>query len=54
VQAELASLAKLAPDRAAARNLAAEAEESFRTQLKARIGDTPPVRVIFYQTPRPD
>src|SRR5213082_4239698 len=52
VQAELASLAKLARDRAAARNLAAEAEESFRTQLKARIGDTPPAQVIFYQTPR--
>ena len=54
VQTELASLAKLARDQAAARNLAAEAEESFRTQLKARIGDTPPVQVIFYQTPRSD
>jgi Protein of unknown function (DUF4230) len=54
VQTELASLAKLARERAAARNLAAEAEESFRTQLKARIGDTPPVQVIFYQTPRSD
>src|SRR6185503_6213567 len=54
VQTELASLAKLGRDRAAARNLAAEAEESFRTQLKARIGDTPPVQVIFYQTPRSD
>jgi Protein of unknown function (DUF4230) len=54
VQTELASLAKLARDRAAARNLAAEAEESFRTQLKARIGDTLPVQVIFYQTPRSD
>ena len=54
VQTELASLAKLARDRAAARNLAAEAEESFQTQLKARIGDTPPVQVIFYQTPRSD
>jgi hypothetical protein len=52
VQAEVASLAKLARARAAARNLAAEAEESFRTQLKARIGNTPPVQVIFYQTPR--
>ena len=54
VQTELASLAKLARDHAAARNLAAEAEDSFRTQLKARIGDTPPVQVIFYQTPRSD
>jgi len=54
VQTELASLAKLARDRAAARNLGAEAEESFRTQLKARIGDTPPVQVIFYQMPRSD
>lgn len=54
VQAELASLAKLARDRAAARNLPAEAEESFRTQLKARIGDSPPVQVTFYQTPRSD
>src|SRR5438046_6998609 len=54
VQTELASLAKLAQDRAAARNLAAEAEESFQTQLKARIGDTPPAQVIFYQTPRSD
>jgi hypothetical protein len=52
VQSELASLAKLARDRAAARNIAAEAEESFRTQLKARIGNTPPIQVIFYQTPR--
>ena len=49
VQAELASLAKLARDRAAARNLPAEAEESFRTQLKARIGDTPPVQVTDYK-----
>jgi len=54
VQSELGELGKLARDRAAARNLAAEAEESFRTQLKARIGDTPPVQVIFYQTPRSD
>jgi hypothetical protein len=52
LEAELASLAKLARDRAAAKNLAAEAEESFRTQLKGRIGNTPPVQVIFYQTPR--
>jgi Protein of unknown function (DUF4230) len=54
VQAELATLGKLARERAAARNLPAEAEESFRTQLKGRIGDTPPVQVIFYQAPRSD
>ena len=54
VQAELATLGKLARDRAAARNLAAEAEESFRTQLKGRIGNMPPVQVIFYQVPRSD
>jgi uncharacterized protein DUF4230 len=52
VQAELATLGKLARDRAAARNLPAEAEESFRTQLKGRIGNAPPVQVIFYQAPR--
>ena len=54
VQAELATLGKLARDRAAAQNLSAEAEESFRTQLKGRIGDTPPVQVIFYPAPRSD
>ena len=54
VQAELATLGKLARDRAAAQNLSAEAEESFRTQLKGRIGDTPPVQVIFYLPPRSD
>jgi hypothetical protein len=54
VQAELLTLGKLARDRAAARNLSAEAEESFRTQLKARIGNTPPVQVIFYPAPRSD
>jgi len=54
VQAELATLGKLTRDRAAAQNLSAEAEESFRTQLKGRIGDTPPVQVIFYPAPRSD
>jgi hypothetical protein len=49
----LATLGKLARERAAARNLAVEAEESFRTQLKGRIGNTP-VQVIFYQAPRSD
>jgi Protein of unknown function (DUF4230) len=52
VQAELATLGELARDRAGARNLPAEAEESFRTQLKGRIGNAPPVQVIFYQAPR--
>jgi len=54
VQEELLTLGKLARDRADARNLSAEAEESFRTQLKARIGDMPPVQVIFYAAPRSD
>src|SRR5947199_8652950 len=54
VQSDLATLGKLARDRAAARNLSAEAEESFQTQLKGRIGDTPPVQVIFYLPPRSD
>src|SRR5207244_3754197 len=48
VQSELVGLGKLARDRAAEQNLSAEAEESFRTQLKGRIGDTPPVQVIIY------
>ncbi len=54
VQEELLTLGKLARDRADARNLSAEAEESFRTQLKARIGNMPPVQVIFYAAPRSD
>ena len=54
VQAELATLGILARDRAAVQNLSAEAEESFRTQLKGRIGDTPPVQVIFYPAARSD
>ena len=54
VQEELLTLGKLARDRADARNLSAEAEESFRTQLKARIGNMPPVQVIFYAAPRFD
>ena len=54
VQAELLTLGKLARDRAASRNLSTEAEESFQTQLKARIGNTPPLQVIFYAVPRSD
>ena len=54
VQAELATLGILARDRAAVQNLSAEAEESFRTQLKGRIGNTPPVQVIFYPAARSD
>src|SRR5437870_4226904 len=54
VQAELVTLGKLARERAAARNLAAEAEDSFRTQLKGRVGSALPVQVIFYQAPRSD
>ena len=52
VQAELATLAKVARDRAADRNLAAQAEESFRTQLKSRIGNGPPMQIVFYEAPR--
>src|SRR5438105_649705 len=54
VQAELVTLGKIARERAVARNLGAEAEDSFRTQLKGRIGNTPPVQVIFYPAPRSD
>ena len=50
VQAEWITLAKLARERAAARNLPAQAEESFRTQLKGRIGNAPPLQMIFYQS----
>jgi hypothetical protein len=48
VQTELATLVKLARDRAAEQDLAQQAEESFQTQLKSRIGETPPVHVFFY------
>src|SRR5207244_2281312 len=51
VQAELASLAKLARDRAAARSLLAEAQQPFRTELKASLGDTAPGQVICSQKP---
>jgi hypothetical protein len=50
VQSELATLGKLARDRAAEQNLAGQAEESFRTQLKSRIGNVPPLHVVFYNT----
>jgi hypothetical protein len=48
VQSELATLGQLARDRAAEQNLAGQAEESFRTQLKSRIGNVPPLHVVFY------
>jgi hypothetical protein len=48
VQSELATLGKLARDRAAEQNLAGQAEESFRTQLKSRVGNAPPLHVVFY------
>jgi hypothetical protein len=54
VQAELGTLAKLARDSAAERNLPAQAEDSFRAQLKSRIGSLPPVQVIFYEAPKPE
>jgi hypothetical protein len=52
VQAEWGTLAKLARERAATRNLPAQAEESFRTQLQGRIGTAPPLEIIFYQQPK--
>ena len=48
VQSELAALGKLASERAAEQNLAGQAEESFLTQLKSRVGNVPPLHVIFY------
>jgi hypothetical protein len=54
VQSELATLAKLARERGAEQDLAAQAEESFRTQLKSRIGDVPPLRIVFYSPAKMD
>ena len=48
VQSELGALGKLARDRATEQNLAGQAEESFRSQLKSRIGNAPPLHVVFY------
>jgi Protein of unknown function (DUF4230) len=52
VESELAALGKLARERAADQDLARQAEESFQTQLKSRIGNGPPLHVVFY-TPAP-
>jgi len=48
VESELAALDKLARERAAEQNLAGQAEESFQTQLKSRVGNVPPLHVVFY------
>ena len=48
VESELAALGKLARERAADQNLAGQAEDSFRTQLKSRVGNVSPLHVIFY------
>src|SRR4029077_5603937 len=48
VQSELGALRKLARDRATEQNLAGKAEESFRSQLKSRIGNAPLLHVVFY------
>jgi DNA-binding transcriptional regulator YbjK len=47
LQTELATLTKLARDKAAEANLVAEAESSLQQQLEQRIGSTPPVRITF-------
>ena len=54
VESELAALGKLALERAAEQGLAAQAEESFRTQLKSRIGDAPPLQIMFYNPAQVD
>jgi hypothetical protein len=48
VESDLVALAKLARERATDQNLAGQAEESFLTQLKSRVGNVPPLHVIFY------
>jgi hypothetical protein len=48
VESELVALAKLARERATDQNLAGQAEESFLTQLKSRVGNVPTLHVIFY------
>ena len=48
VESELAALGKLARERAGDENLTGQAEESFRTQLKSRVGNVPPLHVVFY------
>jgi Protein of unknown function (DUF4230) len=52
VESELTALGKLAHDRAAAEDLAGQAEQSFQTQLKSRIGNVPPLHIVFYNAAR--
>lgn len=48
VQSELATLAKLAHDRAMERNLPADAERVFRSEIAARVPNVSSLHVIFY------
>jgi hypothetical protein len=52
VEAELATLSRLARQKAAERALSAQAEQMFRAQLMRRIPSTEKVRVIFYESKR--
>ena len=49
VQAEFATLARLAREKAAGTDLPAQAEQMFRTQLATRLPETDKVQVVFYQ-----
>ena len=53
VQAELATLTKLATEQARESGLPAEAEQKFRTQLAERLKTTVPVQVNFYDSNAP-
>jgi len=48
VQSELATLARLARERASERRLPEQAEDEFRRQLTTRIRTSSPIQVVFY------
>jgi hypothetical protein len=48
VQSELATLERLARERASERNLPEQAEDEFRRQLTTRIRTSSPIQVVFY------
>jgi hypothetical protein len=50
VETELATLARLAREKAGERNLPARAEQMFRAQLATRLPNTDKVQVIFYES----
>jgi hypothetical protein len=50
VETELATLARLAREKAGERNLPAQAEQMFRAQLVTRLPNLDKVRVIFYES----